>query len=186
MGPVNRCWKCGTPFKRVEGKPNPPIRRAPVLATYLYPETDDTAAVAVVEIDEETEVDPSSDPSEPVTAVTADAERDVQPPPRPLMDALRSHPLLNPDRVDYPCIATAMLAGSACLLGTSSILAIPIGIAAAILSVHLLGHRATIWRWICFALGVMAMIVALLGAISFIYSWWLGGNLFTILLSPPI
>lgn len=184
MGPVNRCWNCGTPFKRVEGKPNPPVRRAPVLATYLYPGIDEEVAVAV--IDEEVPAPESLGLEESEDPTMVAGEPDVPPQPRPLIEVLKSHPLLDPARVDYPCLGTSVLAIIACLVGTGSIFAIPMGIAAAILSVHLLSHRATIGRWICFGLGVMAMIVALLGAISFIYSWWLGANLFTILLSPPI
>ncbi|RCS56220.1 hypothetical protein DTL42_00410 [Bremerella cremea] len=169
MGAVNRCWKCGTQFQRIEGAQIPPIRRSPVLATYVVaaapPQDSTTDAVYEAIVAEEAE---DGEPTEPN-------------PEARLAPFLKGQEFLSLKRLDYPSLSASALALLTILLGFYSILAIPFGLVAAIAGVHLLNHRRSATRWTVFFLGIVALIVALLGIISAIYYWWMRSSLFLLL-----
>lgn len=170
MGAVNRCWKCGTQFQRIEGAPIPPIRRAPVLASYVRPaapqvETaDDEVYEALVE-----EEDSQPQETQATSRLTA---------------LLNPQQAFDPQKLDYASLGTSALAVIASLVGLYSSLAAPFCLAASVLSVHQLTHRQSMVRWISFALGAVALIVALFCTISAIYFWWTGRGLYLDLMGP--
>lgn len=170
MGAVNRCWKCGTQFQRIEGAPIPPIRRAPVLASYVLPAAPQIETVgnevyeAVVE-----EEDSQPEKTQPASRLAA---------------LLKHQEVFDPQKFDYPSLGTSALAIIACLVGLYSSFAAPFCLAASVLSVHQLSHRQSMTRWIGFVLGVVALIVALFCTISAIYFGWTGRGLYLDLMGP--
>lgn len=49
IGAVNRCWKCGSKYEKIERSNRPPICRPPVLAAYLQADVD--AITSVIDAD---------------------------------------------------------------------------------------------------------------------------------------
>ncbi|WP_158262185.1 MULTISPECIES: hypothetical protein [Pirellulaceae] len=172
MGAVNRCWKCGTQFKRVESAPIPPIRRSPVLAAYVQPIADAPPITIENEVYEAVlEEEPS--PASPSQAEPEEHSRNSPP------------TAFDPAKLDYPSLSNSALAVMASFMAMYSSFAIPLGLVASVLSIHLLNHRRSITRWIGFALGVIALIMTLACLISSVYAWWTGGNLYRALMGTP-
>lgn len=171
MGAVNRCWKCGTPFIRSEtirtaatdgGSATqmvqvqvPPIRRAPVLATYLAPD--------------ETEED------EPITAIIEDENAETEAtaaPPLAVVPAIREFFASLP--LDYPAVlgsAVSLLANLVCYY---SIFGVLLAAVAVISNVYLLSHRRSRARWIGFGLSILALLSALTRTVASLYFWLTG------------
>ncbi|MFN3152696.1 hypothetical protein [Bremerella sp.] len=171
MGAVNRCWKCGTPFIRSETvrttPPNapgstqtvqlqvPPVRRAPVLAHYLSPESPDDDEPIEAIIDEE-----GNAPEAPAPQSNA-----IVPTIKRFLDSL---PL------DYPSLGGSLLAVVASITCYYSIFGVLMAAVAVISNLYLLSHQRSPVRWIGFALSILSLLSALTRTVASFYLWFTG------------
>lgn len=157
MGAVNRCWKCGTTFARVEADDQPPIRRAPVLAAYLAP--------TVAQPPEEIYLAETIEPASPVTTSGSVWKTWLR-------------------QLDHASLAAAVLGFFACWASYYSAWGIPLGAVAVAWGANRIRRQRTSTTWAAFLLGILAMLFALVRLMAFLYNWMTGANLFVLLIGP--
>lgn len=162
MGAVNRCWKCGTTFAKVESAPIPPVRRAPVLPAYLAPPQDT--------------IESSTPPAEPTTSSETPEPPDTLQPLAVWQAWAR--------QLDHVGLAGIALALVAVWLCWRSPWGIPVGLAAVMLTIANIRQWQSIVRWTGFLLGIGTFLLLLVRLMVLLFSWTTGGDLFLVLFGP--